>query len=151
MLVIKIIGLAILFFTATALGFFVAHKGEAELKNLNYFIVKITELRDRILYDGSEIEILINKIFTDAPLLKSENGRATVAENLVGKEEKKILDEFFGSLGTTERQGEISRAEFCILTLSESSKRISLQTREKSHLYKILGVCSGILVCILFI
>jgi len=149
--VLKLLGFGILFFTATSLGFCAAFKGEAELKNLNFFITKITELRDRILYDGSEIGVLINKIFGDSRMLKFENGKVIIADYLVRHEDKRILDEFFKKLGTTERQGEISRAEFCLLTLKESSKQLSAETREKSHIYRILGVCSGILGCILFI
>ena len=150
-MIVKFLGFVMLFFAAAALGFFAAFKSESELKNLEFFITKITELRDRILYDGSEIGVLINKIFGDTKMLKVENGRFIISDCLLGSGERKVLYEFFSKLGSTERQGEISRAEFCLSALKESSKRLSVQTREKSHLYRILGVCCGILICIIFI
>ena len=151
MIIIKILGIAILFFTATALGFFAAFKGECELKNLNFFIARITELRDRILYDGSEKELLLNKVFDGSELFEIKNGKVMVLDSVVCHDDKKILDEFFLLLGTTERHSEVNRAELCLTRLKESSKRLSVQTHEKARLYRILGVCGGILGCILFI
>lgn len=151
MIIIKIAGFTLLISTATALGFYAAAKGENQLKNLNQFIIYITELRDRIMYDGSEIYLLINKIFGDSKLLCFKDGKFTLNNINIRCEEKRILDEFFSNLGTTEQQGEISRAEFCIISLKERQKQISKEIYEKSRLYRILGICSGILVSIIFI
>ena len=74
-----------------------------------------------------------------------------ILRNKIDIIDKKILDEFFLLLGTTERHSEVNRAELCLTRLKESSKRLSVQTHEKARLYRILGVCGGILGCILFI
>lgn len=147
----KTIGLLLIFFTSASFGFYWAFKSENYLKNLNLFISYILELRDRILYNGGEIEELISKIFVTKGLITLKNGKVLTQKDSVREKEFKILEEFFSKLGSTEQSSEIDRADLCLSRLKEGQKELSLETYEKSRLYKILGVCCGLLGCILVI
>lgn len=149
--VFKCLGIIILFISLSALGFYAATKTERHLKVTGEFIAYITELRDRILYEGSELSVLIQKVFGQSPLIELKDGKITVTDCGINKTERKIVEDFFIKLGSTECQGEISRAELCISLLRDEQSRTASQTAEKSKLYRILGVCGGILGCILFI
>lgn len=149
--ILKIVGIFALFLSATALGFYAAAKAEMSFKNINLFIGYITELRDRILYEGSEITELIEKIFSGGELIRLQDGKVLINECGISKDDRKTLEEYFSRLGSTERQGEINRAELCLTLLNESRKKLAEDTKEKSKLYRILGVCGGILGCILVI
>ena len=149
--IFKIAGILALCFSATALGFYAAARAELCLKNLNLFISHITELRDRILYEGSEIYELIKRIFENSELITLKDEKILVNNCGIKADDKKTLEDFFQRLGSTERQGEINRAELCLTLLKESREKLVLETKEKSKLYRILGVCGGALVCILVI
>lgn len=149
--IFKTIGLILIFLTGALGGFYIAFKNENELKNLNLFISYILELRNRILYNGGEIEELIRKIFVKKELITLNDGKILISDRVVRKKDLKILEEFFTKLGSTEQSSEIARADLCLSRLKESQKELSAEISEKSRLYRILGVSFGILGCILVI
>lgn len=150
-LIFKLTGLLLIFFTSASFGFYSAFKSENNLKNLNLFISYILELRDRILYNGGEIEELISKIFLTKGLVTLKDGRVLIEKGSVREKDLKVLDEFFSKLGSTEQSSEIDRADLCLSRLKQSQTELTLETQEKSRLYKILGVCCGLLGCILVV
>lgn len=149
--IFKITGLLLIFLTSASFGFYLAFKNENQLKNLNLFISYILELRDRILYNGGEIEELISKIFVTKGLITLNDGRVLIEKSSVREKDQKVLEEFFSKLGSTEQSSEIDRADLCLSRLKQSQKELTKETQEKSRLYKILGVCCGLLGCILVI
>lgn len=149
--IFKITGLILIFLTSALGGFYLAFKNETEFKNLNLFISYILELRDRILYNGGEIEELITKVFGKNTLITLNDGKVLITDGAVRQKDLNTLEEFFQKLGSTEQSSEIDRADLCLSRLKESQKELSKETSEKSRLYKILGVSCGLIGCILVI
>ena len=149
--IIKLIGILVLLFSVSAYGFYKAAKVELAEKRILQYISCISELRDRILYDGSEVLTLVKNTFGNSPLVIIKNGRVHTADCGIDDSERKIIEEFFARLGTTERQGEGSRAELCLSTLKKRNELLAEETAKKAKLYRILGVCGGIFLVIMCI
>lgn len=150
-LIIKLMGTLTLLVSMSAYGFYMASKVEVATKRILEYIACITELRDRISYNGGELLNIVKSAFGDLPIIIFENGRVHTADCGIGERERKIIDDFFIKLGTTERQGEINRAELCITLLKERHKHLAEENAQKAKLYRILGVSAGIFGSIIFI
>jgi len=149
--IIKFLGVIILLVSVAGYGFYKAAKAELAAKRVLQYVSCITELRDRIFYDGSEVVTLVKAAFGELPLVVIEDGRIHTADCGIADSERKIIEDFFNRLGTTERQGEVSRAELCLSLLKEKNKIISEETVKKAKLYRILGICGGLFLAIIFV
>ena len=151
MFIIKLMGIVILLTSMTAYGFYMASSAMTVTKRILEYITCITELRDRISYNGGELLSIVKSAFGELPIIVIKNGRVYTTDCGIGERERKIIDDYFTKLGTTERQGEINRAELCITLLKERYNSLAKENAEKAKLYRILGVSAGIFVSIIFI
>ena len=150
-LLFKTTGIILILAASTIMGLCFSARLQTRKRRLKEFIILITELKDRIFYECSEVNTLVKKIFKGKELLEFDGNKFFISKGVFLEEELKILNDFFNKLGTTEMQGEINRAELCIKLLNEQYEKISKTVDEKAKLYRILGMSAGILVSVMLI
>jgi len=80
-----------------------------------------------------------------------DGGIVRVTADALTKEDEKIIEDFFCRLGSSERDGEVGRADMCLELLKIQREKAAAASREKKDLYKSLGICCGIFGSILII
>ena len=149
-IIFKITGAIFIMLSCTYFGFSAAIKLRQREKSLLEFEGYIRELKNRIIYDGSEVSYLLSVIFPPDMLTFSNKG-IDITDNRLNAEDKRILEEYFLKLGTTESESEADRAALCIEQLKVQQKKAAEDCRQKSNLYRTLGLCCGIFGSIILI
>ena len=146
----KFTGAILITLSCTYMGFLAALRLKNREKSLAEYEGLILELKNRIIYDGREIAGLIAMIFPKDKLMLSGSD-IEITDRFINGQDRRILEEFLLKLGTTEEAGETDRAQLCIEQLRIQRQKAALDYREKSNLYKTLGLCLGIFGSIIFI
>ncbi len=150
-LIIKVLGAVLIILTGAGFGFLASVKLTLREKQLAEYEGGISELKTRLYYEGNEKERLIKGVFTKKEIEYLNDGKIKIAADALTNEDKKILEDFFRRLGSTERDGEVRRADMCLELLKVQREKAQAASREKKDLYKSLGLCCGIFGSILMI
>ncbi len=150
MLLIKIIGLALLFVCCCSIGFLRAASLNKRAHRLSQYMKGTGELAQRIRSEAAELKRLLN-ICYQKELIKFQDNKVLVSTEYLLKEDLSLLEEFFSSLGTRESTAEYER---CILYKELIDNRrceAEKSARELSKLYNTLGVLGGLFIVLFFL
>ena len=118
-------------------------------QKLEAFCFFIGEIEDKMRH-GVELES-IYKTKAAKRLLEVSGYRVTVLEDGLSAEDKKLLSDFFSKLGMGDLQSGIALCESYRQLFGKRAEIASKAAEEKSRLYSVIGLCSGVFIVILLI
>lgn len=146
---LKLLGILIIISVSTLYGFRASAALREREKKLGLYIRLISETEDKIRQKQS-----LEDIFSDtcsSELLKYENYTVNFSKSGLLKDDIKLLEDFFASLGF----GDIkSQTELCRTykeLLYKKEKEAEQETSQKAKLYSVLGFFSGLFVAVMLI
>lgn len=146
---LKLLGILIIIAASTLYGFSASARLRERQRKLGLYIRLISETEDKIRQKQSLEDIFSEEL--SAELLKYEN--YTVVFDKLGllKEDIRLLEEFFASLGF----GDIkSQTELCRTykeLLYKKEKEAEQECSQKAKLYSMLGFFSGLFAAVMLI
>ena len=149
--IIKLCGMVLLLTASTAIGYLRAFLLERRARKLQEFEKCITELKERIYFDGGEISRLLKSTFGGKDLIEVHNDRVKLCNCGITVEDAAVLEEYFAKLGAGEGENECARAKLYLTLLEKQRKEAEQKVAELSRLYRILGFSAGIFGLIFFL
>jgi hypothetical protein len=140
-LLFKFLGLICLLLCCTAFGFLKANSLKCRLDSLQKIKNGLLSLKERLRLHSGDKNRLITGCFGDTNKL---------LKNLTD-EDKKLWDEFFSQLGSSDTKNEYERCASFITLFDNKITILSGEVIEQQRLYKSLGFFGGIFICIFFI
>lgn len=116
---------------------------------LREFCFLIGEIEDKMRL-GVELE-KIYKTKKAKKLLKVSGYTVTVIEEGLSTDDKILMTDFFSKLGMGDLQSGLALCENYRQILHKKTAEAEKEASEKSRLYSVLGLCSGIFIAILLI
>ncbi len=151
MLTIKLLGIALVVFTSSLIGFLKSRSLVARCKKLSLLCDGINALYEHIDGGGIELACAIKSSFSKCDFLRFENGRTLCSDNDLNGEDKRAVDSFFLSLGSSAKRLECDRINNFRLKIKTSLKEAENDASQKSKIYQTFGICIGLTVGILLI
>lgn len=150
-LIIKGLGLLMIFTVCVALGFSKAAAFKRRARELENIICCLQELGQYLRYEGIERISLVKKAFDKSDSVSVINDNIYISEEILAPQDRQLLEEFFGKLGTTEVKGENDRVKLYVELLSKQHETAVKIAEEHGKLYRIVGLCAGAAGCLLMI
>lgn len=161
---IKYIGLLFVVLTFFGIGYYLSIRLKHRYDFLNSFKEFLSILKIKMIYNADEIFTLIKssspdclkEIFTK-PVKDSfsEYWRDCIEKipkfYALKQEDYKLLIEFGTLLGTTDIEGQINHIDLYSRMLDSNINNSESELKQKSKLYKLLGLFSGLTVALLLI
>ena len=150
MLLIKMIGLSLLFICCCSIGFLRASALSKRAHRLSQYMKGTGELAQRIRSEATELKRLLH-ICYPKELIQFEDNNVLILNEYLLKEDISLLEEFFSGLGIRESTAEYER---CILYKELIDNRrcdAEKSARELSKLYNTLGVLGGLFIVLFFL
>ncbi len=162
----KILGLAIIFCVCSSFGIMFSVRLGEKVTRLKAIRAMIEEISVIIRYKASPIsevieEISNNSVFESLTFLKELKltasapvndawAEAVNASNL-SDEEKTLVLEIGASLGTSDKDGQISSLELYKIKTAEQIELATKKYNDKSKLYRSLGVLCGAFLVVMLV
>ena len=146
-ILLKIAGLAVLFFSSCLLGFAEAEKLKNRVNRLSFFVRALSEYSERVRTGSEEIDRLLLRCFGDGCIRPAENGFC-VLPFLKDKEDARLAGEFFRDAGMRNARGESERAKLYGALFSGKLAEAEKDAKERCRLFRTLGVLGGCFLCI---
>lgn len=147
--IIKLCGMLAFFVSSAAFGFYKAYMLQKRLKLLEKIYSSAIKLKEHIKYGESEINILIQKCFSQCDAIEFSSKGIIIEAPLLLKEDTEFLQEMFLNLGKGYSEEECKRLELFVSLLSTKIKELREETAGKAKLWKTGGISVGLAVCIL--
>lgn len=167
----KITAAALAVLLCTAIGYMKAEHIEDRLKMVNSFLNDIRHISMQIEFTSDPICIILDKICVNSELsgvwkelLRHINEGMSCCEawksvsqgeesllSVLEAEEKAGLDNFFLTLGRSDKLTEKKNAEYTYTLLEDISARLKKNALSNKKVYKSVGVLIGIAIAILII
>ncbi len=151
-LLMKIIGIAFIVFSTTAVGVNLSVGLKNRVKTLRWFIGATDEIGEKIRYTSAELGYIVGSIYGVEKYLEIKAPfSVTLKKNEMDEQDKKIINEFFSQLGMGDSESQIKRCQNYKRQLMRQSEDADKQLREKSKLYKMLGFFGGLTIAIVLL
>ncbi len=149
--VIKIAGLILIFSVCSAFGFMKSSNLKKRENYLEALIRCMEELGQRMRYDGSNKEKLINQTFVVENLFTFSGEKAVFPESYCDTDTENILCDFLNAFGKGDIESELKRVELCKLSLERRYLSSQKASSEMGKIYRTMGMSVGAVVCLLLI
>ncbi len=144
---LKIIGVILTVAVGAAFGIRAAERLCLRYKKLFAHCLFIGEAADMMRLGAELCEIY--SLPSARGLLCADGYSAQLIEDGLGKEDVRLLSEFYSSLGMSDLEAGIARCKTYKEIVEKRLSEAEHQMKSKSRLYSILGVFSGLFVAIL--
>lgn len=155
-MIFKIIGLICAFFFFFLIGMYQSLKLKTRKDNLNTILLFLNRLSTAIRYRRSDILSLIVQCADDVltPLKNADD--FILCSEIIGKlplhkEEKSLLNKLFTEIGQMDLEGELKCLKLYTGFFDELYEKSKKDIENKSKLYRMLGVFSGLAFVVMFI
>lgn len=166
---IRFIGAIMIFFAVSFFGIYLSDNIKRKKERLEIEEKMIEEIAVMIRWNSltlNEIaeELFKNKIFTNVKFLNVLSEycndicsfpdaweKAVLLDGNLSKEEQKILLEVGSTLGTTDKEGQLSALELYSTRIKKMQESEAEKYRQKGRMYRSLGVTAGAMIGIIII
>lgn len=146
---LKILGLASVVFSTTAMGFNLASNIENHCGVLRRTLEMLEEMQILLEYGVQTKEEIFTKIFSlDRYAIISQSN---LEDTLLSQSEKEQLSEFYDRFGLTDLQGQLSYIQMIKSFFNHNLCELEKTKANKCKLYRTAGVLAGILLCLIII
>ncbi len=150
MLLMKILGAILLCLTGTAIGTNALSRLKKRTDALEWYYKAAAQIGSRIGGTAAELYDIINTIYGKEHYLRlAKPFKIEFNNESLNREDLRTLSEFFGQLGSGGIEAEIKRCEMYSNILKDRYKKALEEYTQKSKLYKMLGLFSGLTVAII--
>ncbi len=147
--IFKTAGLVMIFVCCLMAGILKSRKLFLREKGLVGVKECFEELSSRLMYERLEKERLLKATFIKRGIAKFSQEKTEIVNDNLSVEDKRILNEFFSSFGSADIKSEYDRIQLYRELSEQNLKLASKENSDLSRLYKTLGACVGIAVCII--
>ncbi len=143
--------------SSSLIGFYYSNSLYRRKRVLEHFLIQIKNCSTKIRYNSGDLCEIFSNSFTDftfdsqISFCKQWSDMLKGYSKILSDEDIKILLEFSENLGTYDVSGELSNISMYIEMLSAQIEKADLDIKERSKLYKTLGMTFGLAVAILLI
>ena len=150
MLLMKILGAVFLCITGTATGINALSRLKKRADALDWYYKAAAQIGSRIRGTAAELYDIISTLYGKNEYLSvSRPFKVNFKGDFLSAEDRQIISEFFSSLGSENIEAEVRRCEMYSNILRERYKSAKNEYTQKSKLYKMLGLFSGLAVAII--
>ena len=149
-MLLKFLGLGFIFISSSAFGLYKSALLNLRAKRLGKICDSLKLLAEHIRIGGKELGELTALCFNGGEI-EYLNGKCRINKENLSDGDIKLIEEFFGGFGFLDRDAEYNRTISYIKQLeTEYSEALKLKA-ERGKLYKTLGFCTGLGLCIFLI
>ena len=150
--VIKILGFIFIVGATTLFGITLTQRLKLRLATLNWFVGATEEIAEKIRYSSAELPHIVRSIYGyDTYLIVDEPFRVTLKNTGLDSDDKRVIEEFFSTLGMGDSESQVKRCEVYKRQLLRRLEHADKEFHEKSRLYTRLGFLGGIGIVIVLI
>lgn len=145
-MLIKIIGIVLVFLCFTMFGFYQSYKLNRRKRSVADILLFLNKLSTAIRYRTSDIYTLVDDCSHGCllPLKNKKEYLKAVDELNLYKDERKLLKAFFTEFGKTDVDGELSNIEYYKHIFAEQYQTAKSEIEKKSKLYRMSGLFTGL-------
>ena len=149
MWIVKTIGFILIVITGISAGLNSSGKLKKRTRALEWYFLAINSIADKIGGTGAELYDIINTICGSADYLVLKKPFEVVLKNTyLNSADRQAAEEFFAELGMGDSESQIKRCKIYANIFEQRLKAAKKEYEEKSKLYKMLGLFSGLSVAI---
>ena len=150
MLIVKLIGISLIFLSCAFTGFLKRNALAARLKKLLLLFDGVNILYENIEQGVNTLDIAIKNSLGNCGFIKCEK-RFFICTDSDLKKDKYIIEEFFCGLGSATKRIECDRINNFKIKLKTQIKDAQIESEQKGKIYGTLGICLGLAIAILLI
>ncbi len=147
---LKIIGCLLIFSSCALCGISVSGKFYKRKKVLNEISIGLDKAACRLKRGGADRKRIIEESFKDV-ITTDKNGEISISQAGINLDDKKILDSYFSAFGKENTEKELKNLELTASLIKIQYESAVKEAEKNASLFKTLGFCAGLLLCILFI
>ena len=151
MFAIKMLGISLIVTASAVTGFLKSSSLTARCKKLSVVCEGADALYEYIDQGGCELDTAIKNAFSKCDFLNFKNGKIFCCDGDLKSEDKSVISDFFSSLGASAKKAECDRIINFKLKMKTHLKQAQNDEIQKSKIYRVLGICTGLTVGILLI
>ena len=111
----------------------------------------LTDMKNRLRYEGNERLRLISEAFSGSGLLEISNGEIIILPCGLSENDCSVLYNLFDSFGSGDLNSEIERIELFLSVFEQKRQDADTNASQQVKLYRTLGICAGAVICLIFI
>ncbi len=146
---LKTVGCILTVAVGAAIGIRAADRLRSRYKKLLSHYIYIGEIADLMRRGAPLDEVFMSERANG--LIVADGYRVQVAREDLKYEDQKLISEFFSGLGMGDLEAGIARCDTYKELLHKRVSEAEQEMKQKSRIYSLLGVFSGILIAILFV
>ena len=147
---IKFLGVILIVICSSLIGVFKSRALHQRRKKLSMLLDGVNALYNHIEQGEFELKAAVKNAFCKCGFLNL-SGREVLCADTDLKKDKALIEEFFASLGRATKKIECDNINHFAIKLKSCLKDAENDVINKSKIYRILGVCSGLVLGILFV
>ena len=147
MLLMKFLGLLLILFVSSAIGFLKASAIKKRYSKLQQIIKSMNTLSEHLKIGNEERSVIIKKSFNNDFSETDENINTEFLKN----SDIETLSEFFKGFGKRDKDSEIKRTVFYINSLNKNLEESKIDCDRLCKLYSEVGILFGIIICIFLV
>ncbi len=147
---LKIIGCLLIFSACALCGISASGKFYKRKKVLNDISLGFDKAACRLKRGGADRKRIIEESFKDV-IITDKNGEISISQAGLNLDDKKILDSYFSGFGRENTEKELKNLELTASLIKIQYESAVKEEEKNASLFKTLGFCAGLLLCILFI
>lgn len=149
-IIIKILGCVLVFTAASAFGMNASVKYLKRQKKLKTISDGLIKMQCVIKSGGFDRIRLIGNCFDEKDITVS-GGEIRINPEYLLKEDIEILEIFFKSFGLSNTENEINNIGIAVKLTEIQYDKAALAAKKNAPLFKTLGICAGLALCIFLI
>jgi len=133
-----------LFLSPFLFGLFGAQKLKKRADCLLDIRLAVEKIKNQIRSGNDDFFFAFNNAFCDIDSIEIIDKKLRFANNLLLKEDKDIIFELFGALGTSDIKGECEKIEIYDGIIEKQYLSAKCEYEQKGKIYKTFGFCVGL-------
>ncbi len=151
MIMFKLMGIVMIVFSSSMIGFFKSKSLVARHKKLQQIYDAVCVLYNHINQGDYELEKALENSLAKCGFLHVKNGEYICDDNDLTQDDKLIIKSFFSEIGSSVKSVECERINAFKLKIKSQLGFAQSDCHNKCKIYQTLGVCAGLVIGILLI
>ena len=151
MWIIKLLGIVIVVLVSAFTGFLKSNMLAERYKKLSAIYDGTNNLYEYVQNSGCELFEAVKNSYSGINFLHIKNGAFMCDYNALTKEDTKLIDAFFISLGASAKKIECDKINNFRLKLNTHIKQAKTNYEQKGKIYQTFGICIGLTIAVLLI
>lgn len=149
-MIVKLIGAASVIIAGTYIGFDKSAVLGKRLSTLRNILRMFDETEILMNYGAFTTGEILERLRENECFEKIINKDSSVTRCLA-EDEKRLLNEYFSQLGTTDLQGQLSALKMYKNAFTEKFSDLKAVKDEKCRLYRTMGILAALFVCVILV